>query len=317
MIAQCNSAADLQVGPADPAGQGGALPQVAFGVLKPQRPRLDGPQVQQRHRAQVAAQRDVVVGRPGDRRGEEAGLLDDAGQVAAAPGQPQPQRRDRHPEAAPATWWRRLGVRLGDRQVGGRLVQVPVEQVIRGVHQGQLRVIRGGALREGPQQRLDGLRLPVEGQAERMVGQQPGRVGPVARRLGVPDAVGNLAVLGEPAGGAPVQRGYLFGPRAAQLQPQQIPEQVVVAKPRPPGVQRDHERVGVFETQQGPFRARVAGQQVGQFAVDAIEQAGAQQQLLDVVGLAVQQLGEQVLGDRAVAAGELGDEPLRVGVSCQ
>jgi hypothetical protein len=28
-----------------------------------------------------------------------------------------------------------------------------------------------------------------------MVGEQPGRAGPVARRLGVPDGVGNVAVL--------------------------------------------------------------------------------------------------------------------------
>ena len=44
---------------------------------------------------------------------------------------------------------------------------------------------------------------------------------------------------------------------------------------------------------------------------------GAQEQILDVGRLAVQHLGEQVLGDRAVAAGELRDEPLRVGVTGQ
>ena len=84
-------------------------------------------------------------------------------------------------------------MRLGDRQVGGRLVQAPVDKVAHGAHQGQLGVILAG--REGPQQRLDGLRLPVERQAERMVGEQPGRVGPVARRLGVPDGLGYLAML--------------------------------------------------------------------------------------------------------------------------
>ena len=47
------------------------------------------------------------------------------------------------------------------------------------------------------------------------------------------------------------------------------------------------------------------------------EQRGAQQQILDVGRLAVEHLGEQVLGDRAVAAGELRDEPLRVGVAGQ
>ncbi len=92
---------------------------------------------------------------------------------------------------------------------------------------------------------------------------------------------------------------------------------MVVAEPRALGVQRFDERVRIFETQQDLFRAWAAGQQVRQFAVDAVEQGGAQQQLLDVAGLAVQHLGEQVLGDRAFAAGELGDEPLRVGVTSQ
>ena len=111
--------------------------------------------------------------------------------------------------------------------------------------------------------------------------------------------------------------GYFFGQRPAQLQPQQIREQVVVAEPGPPGIQRHDERVGVLEVQQDPFRARPAGQQVGQLAVDPVEQAGAKEQILDVGRLAFEHLGEQVLGDRALAAGELGDEPLRVGVTGQ
>ena len=92
---------------------------------------------------------------------------------------------------------------------------------------------------------------------------------------------------------------------------------MVVAKPGALGVERDDERVRVFELQQDPFRARAAGQQIGQLPVDPVEQGGAQQQILDVGGLALQHLGDQVLGDRAVAAGELGDEPLRVGVTGQ
>ena len=62
---ELRQAAHLEVGPADLPGQGGALLQVAFGVRKAQGPRLDGSQVHQRHRAQVTAQRDVLVGLPG------------------------------------------------------------------------------------------------------------------------------------------------------------------------------------------------------------------------------------------------------------
>ena len=91
----------------------------------------------------------------------------------------------------------------------------------------------------------------------------------------------------------------------------------MVAEPGALGVERDDERVRVFELEQDPFRAGAAGQQIGELTVDLVEQGGAQQQLLDVVGLAFQHLGDQVLGDRAVAAGELGDESLRVGVAGQ
>ena len=150
-----------------------------------------------------------------------------------------------------------------------------------------------------------------------MVGQQPGRLRPVARRLRVPDGLDHLALQGEPSGSLPVQPRHVPGQRPAQLQPEQIPEQVVEAEPRALRVQRDDERVGVLQVQQDPFRARAAGQQIGQLAVDPIEQGGPQEQILDVGWLAVQHLGDQVLRDRAVAAGELRDEPLRVGVISQ
>jgi hypothetical protein len=112
---------------------------------------------------------------------------------------------------APAIRRRRLGDARRPQWAAAR-PGVPGE-VTPCAYQGQLRVVR--ARREGLQQRPDGLRLPVHGQAERMVGEQPGRVRPVARRLGVPDGVGNLAMLDEPLGGAPVQRRHLFGQRPA------------------------------------------------------------------------------------------------------
>jgi 3-oxoacyl-[acyl-carrier protein] reductase len=52
-----------------------------------------------------------------------------------------------------------------------------------------------------------------------MVGEQPGRGGPLACRLGVPDGVDHLALLGEPFRGPPVQLRYFFGQSPAQLQP--------------------------------------------------------------------------------------------------
>ena len=151
-----------------------------------------------------------------------------------------------------------------------------------------------------------------------MVGEQPGRIGPVARRLRVPDGLDHLAMPGEPSGGPPVQRRHFFGQRPAQLQPQQIREQVVVAKPR---CARGR------ATRRTRWRPRAAsrirsepGRPVSRSASSPLTRSsrrGAQQQILDVGRLALQHLGDQVLGDRAVAAGELRDETLRVGVTGQ
>jgi hypothetical protein len=56
---------DFQVGAADLPGQGGALLEMTFSVRKPLGPLLDDPQVHQRDRPQVAAERDVLGRRPG------------------------------------------------------------------------------------------------------------------------------------------------------------------------------------------------------------------------------------------------------------
>src|SRR6202042_860089 len=104
----------------------------------------------------------------------------------------------------------------------------------------------------------------------------------------------------------------LFGQPAAQLEPEQVSYQMVIPEPRPAGVERDHKGVGVLEVKQDPFGARMACQQIAQLAVDAVEQGGAQQQLLDVGRLALQHLGERVLRYGPAAAGELRDESLWV-----
>jgi hypothetical protein len=69
--------------------------------------------------------------------------------------------------------------------------------------------------------------------------------------------------------------------------------------------------------QQDAFRSGRAGEQIGQFAVDPVQQGRAQQQTLYVGRLPLQHLGHQVLGDRTVTAGELGDEPFGIRVPGQ
>jgi hypothetical protein len=99
---------------------------------------------------------------------------------------------------------------LGDCQVGGHLVQASLRKISGRVRQGKIQAIGASAGREGPQQRLDGLGLPVEREAERVIGQQPRRVRPVTR-LRMAGGLGNLAILDEPSCRQPVQAGTSSG----------------------------------------------------------------------------------------------------------
>ena len=103
-----------------------------------------------------------------------------------------------------------------------------------------------------------------------MVGEQPRRVGPVTRGLSMPDGFNGLAVLDQPPRGQPVQDREFFGQCPAQLKPEQLSEEVVLPEPGSGRVEGDDERVGIFEVEQDPFGARVAGQQIRQLAVDPV-----------------------------------------------
>jgi hypothetical protein len=133
----------------------------------------------------------------------------------------------------------------------------------------------------------------------------------------VPDRLDRVPVVGEPAGGRGVQRGQFGRRAAAQLQLQEVGEQLVIAEPGPPRIQRDHERACLLQLLQDPLPARAPGQQVGQLAVHPLQHRGPQQQPPDRLALPVEHLGQQVLRHRPLAAGELGREPVRIAMPGQ
>lgn len=114
-----------------------------------------------------------------------------------------------------------------------------------------------------------------------------------------------------------MQRWHFFGQRPAQLQPEQVREEVVVPEPGALGIKRDDKGVRVLEVEQDAFGTGAARQQVRELTIDAIEQRGAQQQLLDVARLTFQHFGDQVLGDRAVTARKLRNKALGVAVTSE
>ena len=200
----------------------------------------------------------------------------------------------------------------GESQVPFGLRQRSAGQFVAGHPCGQLRIPRDHAGRERGQELVRGGAQPLEPEAEPVVREQAAGQVPVRCGNRVPDSLQREAVRRVPAGRGGVQRGQ-FGRRAApQLQLQEVGEQLVIAEPGPPRIQRDDERVGLLELLQDPLAARTSGQQVGQFAVHPVQHRGPQQQPPDRLGLPLQHLGQQVLRDRALAAGELGRETVRL-----
>jgi hypothetical protein len=99
-----------------------------------------------------------------------------------------------------------------------------------------------------------------------------------------------------------VQPGHFVRGGIKQLELQQVSEQGMVAEPGPLPVERDHERVRLLQLPQDPPRSGATGQQVRELAVDALQHRCSHQQPLDLLWLAFQNLGQQVLGHRSLAA---------------
>ena len=152
-----------------------------------------------------------------------------------------------------------------------RLIKPDLVQVGDGVHQGQPRGVLPDRGRERAQQRCSGARLPVEGEAEGVIGEQTGCLGPLACRLQVADPVRNVPVLSKPVRGEPVQLRDLPGHGPAQLDAQEFAEHAVVAEPSTTSIEGHDERVGVLEVQQDPFRPGAAAEQVSQLTVDPVQ----------------------------------------------
>src|SRR5437588_5997388 len=113
--------------------------------------------------------------------------------------------------------------------------------------------------------------MAVERQTERMIGEQAGRVRPVASGLRVADRFDWLGVVGEPFRSQSVHPRYFGGHGPAQLQTQNLREELVVAKPRTFWVYRDDKCVCILQLEEKLLGAGVAGHQVGQFAVHLLK----------------------------------------------
>jgi hypothetical protein len=161
-------------------------------------------------------------------------------------------------------------------QIPLRRFERPLSQFVGCNEHAELGICRGGLGGETGQELVHGRGLPVQLQTWPVVGEQVCGQTPVLCGLGVPDRLDRVPVPGKPAGGRPVQRGDLTRRGAPQLQLQQIREQMVVVEPGPSRVQRDNERVRLFQLLQGPLAARAPRQGIGQRAADPLQDRGPQ-----------------------------------------
>jgi hypothetical protein len=124
----------------------------------------------------------------------------------------------------------------------------------------------------------------------------------------VADRLSALPVLLIPLARPVMQIWDLVAVLLFEVGAQDIGEEAVVAVPLASVVERDYEQVGSIELLQNGLAGTVGGDGVAELPTELLEDARAQQEASDRLGLAGEYLLDQVIDDIAVVPGEPGDE---------
>src|SRR5260370_42484087 len=116
--------------------------------------------------------------------------------------------------------------------------------------------------RERSQESGDRAFLTVERQADQVVREQPGRIGPVTGGERVSNGVDHLTVISEPRCSLAVEVRNFPSQRSAKFQAQEVRSTLVVTEPHALGAKRNDECVAVLERQHHLLTAWAAGRQV-------------------------------------------------------
>ena len=295
------------------AGERDRLAQLLPGALEVVRPQGGLPE----HRVHECLAGAVVgtAGVPGGLGQQRVRGLQRGLEVALQPGLREAGERPRlQVPAAPRLRHRHL---LGVLEVAlGGLGVADVERRAR-ERRGELGVLLEPVRWQLAQQRADGGGVAAHVQVEPVVGDDLHRQVPLVRLDRVPERVDRGAARGVPAGGAGVQlrqlgRQLTFGARA-----QQLGEQAVVAEPLAVAVHAEDEPVGALERGERVRAVAFAGERVGEAAAHAVDERRAQQERAQPRRLAIEHLGDEVVGDHAIVAGELGHEAVGVLAALQ
>ena len=122
------------------------------------------------------------------------------------------------------------------------------------------------------------------------------------------DRLGRLAIALIPRARSPVQLRHVSGLLVLKTRAQHVCKEMVIAIPAAAVVEWNHEQVASLQRLQHRFAAVLAGDGIAQRAAEPVEDRGLQQEAADLIGLALQDLFDQVVDDVAIVAGEAGDE---------
>ena len=126
----------------------------------------------------------------------------------------------------------------------------------------------------------------------------------VAGLLGVADRILRLPVRLAPRARAREQLRHEVWLGPLELGTQQLPEEVVVAVPRPVAVQREQEHVRARERLQDRGGAALLEHRVAEGSRQPLEHRGPRQEAKGLRGHVRKQLRAQIVGHQAIASGE-------------
>ena len=93
---------------------------------------------------------------------------------------------------------------------------------------------------------------------------------------------------------------------------QQVAKQGVIPEPHSRVVEANDRKSGAFQTDESPLAAFVAGYRITQRPAHPPQQGCLEEEVTNILGLAVQHLVREEVGDVAVVSGERADEFRRV-----
>jgi len=224
----------------------------------------------------------------------------------------QPHCGDDRPRLA------RIGTQLPrERQERLGVLEIAILQARAGDGRRQTRVGCDDLRRQLRHRAAHRRRAAAQEQLQPMLGDQATGLLPVSAGERVADCEHRLPLLGIPAGRATVQGRDLPRMGVAQVGAQQLREQWVIAIPAATYSGWLHRGAEALELHQRQRATLAPGERVRQLGAELVNQAGAQHELATLLWQAREHLGDQVVGDCSIGAGELGQKTPRLGVSPQ